>query len=109
MVTTKKISRYSDEYAETFIAALDAPVRIKLPTSTAAKRLRERYYAFRRYLETITIGESPDADRAAVLAPLARMSIKRNTLTIYYEVKETTDDRPSINASTNTSADDTSG
>ncbi|MCH8264732.1 MAG: hypothetical protein IIC10_04975 [Proteobacteria bacterium] len=54
-------------------------------------------------------GSLGDADRAAVLAPLARMSIKRNTLTIYYEAKETTDDRPSINASTNTSADDTSG
>ncbi len=85
MPTTKKIGRYSPEYAQTFLAALDAPVIIKLESNEAAKRLRERYYAFRRYLENIATGESPEADRAAILAPVARMSITDNVLTIYYE------------------------
>ena len=99
MVTSKKISHYSAVYAQTFLAAVEAPVRIVLESNSAAKHLRERYYVFRRHLE--------DADddainaRVAILAPLARMSISDNVLTIYYYEKTKTSTKDQNHGQTN--------
>lgn len=95
MPTPRKTHSYPLEYAELFVRATVGPLTIQLQNNEDARRFRERLYAYRRSIEAFEGAANLDkrTSLAVLLAPIARMSIKGPSLTIYYEDTSANDNR----------------
>ncbi|MAH50165.1 hypothetical protein CMI37_30370 [Candidatus Pacearchaeota archaeon] len=81
MPSTLALSAYSDEHKALFMQALRGPVTVECVSHQAARRLRFQLYALR----SAALIELEQAGKLGIVAPLARMRISDNALTISYE------------------------